>query len=294
MFLIDNKLIIKIKEHSDIINDILLCKFNFPIPPKIEKPEITKEKEEKNKENENVNNVPENKKGGNKKINKEKSIDKEKAEKMTNDKEQEIIKPQNGDKYFLLSDSLDCNLCIFDVDNKFKLLLKRKIHKMGIKSLVQISDNFYISFSLDKSISFWNLNIYQETKEEEPETKEKKKKKKEESKEKEIKEKEENGNNNKIIIDFNCIGQINDLKWLTNTILFNPEKHILYIGSQDKTIKMYKILNYKEYDNNNNAQLIFKNLGALKGHNREITLIKIIGDKIISIGNDFTLKVWNN
>jgi WD40 repeat protein len=43
----ENKLIIKIKEHSDIINDILLCKFNFPIPPKIEKPVIVKEKEEK-------------------------------------------------------------------------------------------------------------------------------------------------------------------------------------------------------------------------------------------------------
>ena len=297
----ENKLIIKIKEHSDIINDILLCKFNFPIPPKIEKPVIVKEKEEKNKENENVNNVPENKKGGNKKINKEKSIDKEKAEKMTYDKQPEIIRPPNGDKYFLLSDSLDCNLCIFDVDNKFKLLLKNKIHKMGIKSLVQLSNNLYISFSLDKSISFWNLNIYQEIKEEEPETKEKKKKKKEENKEKENKEKEnkekeENGNNNnnKIIIDFNCIGQINELKWLTNTILFYPEKNTLYIGSQDKTIKMYKILNYKEYENNNKTHLIFKNIGTLKGHDREITLIKTIGKKLISIGNDFTLKVWNN
>ena len=68
---------------------------------------------------------------------------------------------------------------------------------------------------------------------------------------------------------------------MTNTILFNPEKHILYIGSQDKTIKMYKILNYKEYEHNNNAQLIFKNLGALKGHNREITLIKIIYSQLL-------------
>ena len=90
--------------------------FNFYIPPKIEKPVIVKEKEEKNKENENVNNVPENKKGGNKKINKEKSIDKEKAEKMTYDKQPEIIRLPNGDKYFLLSDSLDCNfLGIFKV-----------------------------------------------------------------------------------------------------------------------------------------------------------------------------------
>ena len=40
--------------------------------------------------------------------------------------------------------------------------------------------------------------------------------------------------------------------------------------------------------------LIFKNIGTLKGHDREITLIKTIGKKLISIGNDFTLKVWNN
>ena len=291
----ENKLIIKIKEHMDIINDILFCKFNFPIQPKIEKPLLTKEKEEKNKEKENQNNLNESKKGGNKKMSKEKSIDKEKSEKMTLDKQHEVIKPPNGDKYFLLSDSVDCNLCIFDVDNKFKLLLKQKIHKMGIKSLVQVSNNLYISFSLDKSILFWNLNIYQEIKEEEPEVKEKKKKKKEENKEKENKDKEENNNNNhKIIIELNCIGKINDLKWLTNTILFYPEKNNLYIGSQDKTIKMYKVLNYNEYKSNNKTELIFKNLGSLKGHNREITLIKAVEDKIISVGNDFTLKVWNN
>ena len=286
----ENKLIIKIKEHSDIINNIYFCKFNIPIPIMEEKQEITKEKEEKNKESENSN-IPEGKKGHNKKMNKEKSIEKEKAEKMTYDKQQTAIKPQNGDKYFLLSDSLDCNLCIYDVDNKFKLLLKQKIHKMGIKSLVQISNNFYISFSLDKSISFWNLNISQEIVEEQPEIKEKKKKKKEESKEKE--EKEEN-NNNKIKIELQCIGQINDLKWLTNTILLYPEKNSLYIGSQDKTIKIYKILNYNEYQKNNRTELVFKNIGSFKGHNREITIINAIEDKIISIGNDFTLKVWDN
>ena len=256
-----------------------------------EKQEITKEKEEKNKESENTN-IPEGKKGHNKKMIKEKSIEKEKAEKMTFDKQQIVIKPPNGDKYFLLSDSLDCNLCIYDVDNKFKLLLKQKIHKMGIKSLVQISNNFYISFSLDKSISFWNLNISQEMIEEQPEIKEKKKKKKEESKEKE--EKEDNNNNNKIKIELQCIGQINDLKWLTNTILLYPEKNSLYIGSQDKTIKIYKILNYNEYQKNNRTELVLKNIGSFKGHNREITIIKAIGDKIISIGNDFTLKVWDN
>ena len=40
----ENKLIIKIKEHSDIINDILLCKFNFPIQHKQEKILISKRK----------------------------------------------------------------------------------------------------------------------------------------------------------------------------------------------------------------------------------------------------------
>ena len=291
----DNELIIKIKEHNDIINNILLCKFNFPITQKLEKSVIIKEKEEKNKENENSN-LNESKKGGNKKINKEKSIEKEKTEKMTSEKkhqQNEIIRPPNGDKYFLLSDSLDCNLCIYEVDNRFKLLLKQKIHKMGIKSLVQISNNLYITFSFDKTICFWNLNIFQEIKEEEPETKEKKKKKKEESKEKENKEKEENNNNN-IIIELNCVGQINDLKWLTNTILLYPENNTLYVGSQDKTIKIYKILNFKEYENNNKTNLIFKNEGSLKGHNREITLIKAIGNKIISAANDFTLKIWDN
>ena len=291
----DNELIIKIKEHNDIINNIVLCKFNFPVTQKLEKYFIIKEKEEKNKENENSN-LNESKKGGNKKINKEKSIEKEKTEKMTSEKkhqQNEIIRPPNGDKYFLLSDSLDCNLCIYEVDNRFKLLLKQKIHKMGIKSLVQISNNLYITFSFDKTICFWNLNIFQEIKEEEPETKEKKKKKKEESKEKENKEKEENNNNN-IIIELNCIGQINDLKWLTNTILLYPENNTLYVGSQDKTIKIYKILNFKEYENNNKTNLIFKNEGSLKGHNREITLIKAIGNKIISAANDFTLKIWDN
>ena len=295
----DNKLIIKVKEHSDIINDIILCKFNFPVELRHSKISITKEKEkekeEKNKENENAN-VGEGKKKE-KKMHKEKSLDKEKAEKSSNDKqhqhhqEQEIIKPSNGDKYFLLSDSLDCNMCIFDVDNKFKLLLKQKMHKMGIKSLVQISDTLYITFSLDKTISFWNLNIKQEIVEE-VEVKEKKKKKKEENKEKEVKEKEEI--TDKIIIELNCIGQINDLKWMTNTIFLSPDKKNLYIGSQDKTIKIYKILNYNEYQNNNKIDFIFKNIGSLKGHNREITLIKSIGDKIISVGNDFALKVWNN
>ena len=292
----ENELIIKIKEHNDIINNIALCKFNFPIQQKLEKSVVIKEKEEKNKENENVN-TNESKKGANKKMSKEKSIEKEKIEKMTLDKkhqQNEIIRPPNGDKYFLLSNSLDCNLCIYDVDNKFKLLLKQKLHKMGIKSLKQISNNLYISFSIDKTICFWNLNIFQEIKEEEPDAKEKKKKKKEESKEKENKEKEENNNNSKIIIELNCIGQINDLKWLTNAILLYPEKNILYVGSQDKTIKIYKILNFKEYENNNKTNLIFKNEGSLKGHNREITLIKAIENKIISAANDFTLKIWNS
>ena len=290
----NNKLIVKIKDHNDIINDIILCKFNFPIELRHSKLSINKEKEkekeEKNKENENAN-VGEGKKKE-KKMHKEKSLDKEKAEKVSQDKpQQEIIRPPNGDKYFLLSDSLDCNMCIFDVDNKFKLILKQKMHKMGIKSLVQISDTLYITFSLDKTISFWNLNIKQEIVEE-VEVKDKKKKKKEENKEKENKEKEEN--NNKIIVELNCIGQINDLKWMTNIILLSPEKNNLYIGSQDKTIKIYKILNYNEYQNNNKLEFIFKNIGSLKGHNREITLIKAIGDKIISVGNDFALKIWNN
>ena len=292
----ENKLIIKIKDHLDIINDIVLCKFNFQVERLHTKRSITKEKEteEKNKESENVN-VGEGKKKE-KKIHKEKSLDKEKAEKSSNDKKEhnpteEIIKSLNGDKYFLLSDSLDCNICIFDVDNKFKLLLKQKMHKMGIKSLVQISDTLYITFSLDKTICFWNLDIRQEIIED-VEVKEKKKKKKEENKEKEIKEREEN--NNKFIIELNCIGQINDLKWMTNYIYLSPEKNNLYIGSQDKTIKIYKILNYNEYQNNNKIEFIFKNIGSFKGHNREITLIKSIGDKIISVGNDFALKVWNN
>ena len=127
--------------------------------------------------------------------------------------------------------------------------------------------------------------------------KKKKKKKKEENKEKEIKEKEKEKekeeNGNKIIIELNCIGHINNLKWMTNTILLYPEKNNLYIGSQDKTIKIYKILNYNEYLENNKTELNCKNIGSLKGHNREITLLKVIGDKIISVGNDFSLKIWN-
>ena len=81
---------------------------------------------------------------------------------------------------------------------------------------------------------------------------------------------------------------------MTNTILLYPKNNILYIGSQDKTIKMYKILNYSQYQNDNKIEFAFKNKGSLKGHNREITLIKSIGDKIISVGNDFALKIWDN
>ena len=296
----ENKLFIKIKEHNDIINNILFCKFNFPIRPKLEKISSlkeNKEKEEKNKESENAN-TNEGKKG-NRKINKEKSLDKEKAEKMMNGNnniQNIIIRPPNGDRYFLISNSVDCNLCLFDVENKFKLILKQKIHKMGIRALFQISNNLYISFSYDKSISFWNLNIKQQEIVEESESKDKKKKKKEENKERDNKErdnKEKEENSPKIVIELNKIGYIDNLKWLTNTILFYPEKNNLYIGSQDKTIKIYKILNYEDYQKNNKTELVFKNIGALKGHNREITLIKNIGDKIISAGNDFTLKVWN-
>ena len=170
---------------------------------------------------------------------------------------------------------------------------------MRIKSLLKISDTFYISFSFDKTISFWNLNITQEIVEE-PETKDKKKKKKEENKEKE-KDKEKDKENkekeealNKIIISLNCIGQINDLKWLTNTILFYPLKKSIYVGSQDKSIKIYRILNYDEFQNDNKTSLIFKNVGSLKGHDRDVTLIKGIEDDIISAGNDFFLRIWKD
>ena len=40
----ENKLIIKIKDHSDIINDIVLCKFNFPVEHRHSKISILKEK----------------------------------------------------------------------------------------------------------------------------------------------------------------------------------------------------------------------------------------------------------
>ena len=92
----------------------------------------------------------------------------------------------------------------------------------------------------------------------------------------------------------NCIGQINDLKWLTNTVLFYPIKKTVYVGSQDKTIKIYRILNYNEFQNDNKTNFIFKNVGSLKGHNRDVTLIKALGDKIISAGNDFILKIWKD
>ena len=172
---------------------------------------------------------------------------------------------------------------------------------MRIKSLLKISDTFYISFSFDKTISFWNLNITQEIAEE-TETKDKKKKKKEENKEKEKeKDKDKDKENkekeealNKIIISLNCIGQINDLKWLTNTILFYPLKKSIYVGSQDKSIKIYRILNYNEYQNDNKTSLIFKNAGSLKGHDRDVTLIKGIEDDIISAGNDFVLRIWKD
>ena len=306
----ENKLIIKIKDHTDKINDILLCKFIFPASSKLYEKSVSsliKDGKEEKKETESVNITTENKKVS-RKNNKEKSIDREKDKEKEKDKDKDKEKEKDKDKektltekssffglhppdrYFLISNSLDCNLCLFDIDNKFKLLLKQKLHKMGIKSLLKINDNLYISFSLDKKICFWNLNIAQEIIEE-PETKDKKKKKKEENKEKD-KEKEEI--QSRIIVSLNCIGEINDLRWLTNTILFSPIKKKLYVGSQDKTIKIYKILNYNEYQSDNKTNLIFKNIGALKGHNRDVTLITILGDKIISAGNDFTLKIWKD
>ena len=302
----ENKLIIKIKEHSDIINDILLCKFNFPSRLKSYEKSVSslakegKEKDEK-KETESINVTTENRKATNRKSNKEKSIDREKDKDKDKDKEKSLTEKSSffglhhPDRYFLISNSLDCNLCLFDIDTKFKLLLKQKIHKMGIKSFIQVSDNLYISFSLDKTISFWNLNINQEIIEE-PETKDKKKKKKEENKEKdkEKESKEKEDSLNRITVSLNCIGLINDLRWLTNTVLFSIIKKTVYIGSQDKTIKIYKILNYNEYQNDSKTTFIFKNVGSLKGHNRDVTLIKTLGDKIISAGNDFILKIWND
>jgi WD40 repeat protein len=306
----ENKLIIKLKEHTDKINDILLCKFNFGLHNKLYEKSVSSLIKD-GKETESINVTTENKKLASRKTNKEKSIDKEKEkdtkDKDSKDKENKDNKDKDKeksitekssffglnhpDRYFLISNSLDCNLCLFDIDNKFKLLIKQKIHKMVIKSLIQVSDNLYISISLDKSVCFWNLSITQEIAEE-PESKDKKKKKKEENKEKENKEKEEIVN--RIIVSFNCIGQINDLKWLTNIVLFYPFKRTVYIGSQDKTIKIYRILNYNEYQNDNKTNFIFKNVGSLKGHNREVTLIKALGDKIISAGNDFTLKIWKD
>ncbi len=314
----ENKLILKIKEHTDKINDILLCKFNLPFPLKSFEKSVSSIKEgEKNKEKENEsNNVTDNKdkdkekdKSSKRKNNKEKSIDREKEkEKSIVDKSSFSggLQPQ-GERVFLISNSFDCNICLFDIENKFKLLLKQKIHQMRIKSLLKISDTLYISFSFDKTISFWSLNITQEIVEE-PETKDKKKKKKEENKEKEKeKEKEKDKDKdkdkenkdkeeamNKIIISLSCIGQINDLKWLTNTILFYPLKKSIYVGSQDKSIKIYRILNYNEYQNDNKTSLIFKNVGSLKGHDRDVTLIKGIGDDIISAGNDFVLRIWKD
>ena len=306
----ENKLIIKLKEHTDKINDILLCKFNFGLHNKLYEKSVSSLIKD-GKETESINVTTENKKLASRKTNKEKSIDKEKEkdtkdkdskdkdnkDNKDKDKEKSITEKSSffglnhPDRYFLISNSLDCNLCLFDIDNKFKLLIKQKIHKMGIKSLIQVSDNLYISISLDKSVCFWNLSITQEIAEE-PESKDKKKKKKEENKEKENKEKEEIVN--RIIVSFNCIGQINDLKWLTNIVLFYPFKRTVYVGSQDKTIKIYRILNYNEYQNDNKTNFIFKNVGSLKGHNREVTLIKALGDKIISAGNDFTLKIWKD
>ena len=64
--------------------------------------------------------------------------------------------------------------------------------------------------------------------------------------------------------------------------------------AKDKTIKIYKILNFNEYENNNNTNSFFKNEGSLKVHNREITLIKMIGNKIISAANNLILKIWNS
>ena len=300
----ENKLIMKLKDHTDKINDILLCKFIFPVSSKLEKSVSSlinkegkeKEKEEK-KETDSVNMTTENKKAS-RKNNKEKSIDKEKDKEKTLTEKSSLFGLHPPDRYFLMSNSLDCNLCIFDIDNKFKLLLKKKLHKMGIKSLIQINDNLYITFSLDKKICFWNLNIAQEIIEE-PETKDKKKKKKEETKEKEKekdkdKDKDKEEGQSRILVSLNCIGEINDLRWLTNAILFSPIKKTIYVGSQDKTIKIYKILNYNEYQNDNKTTLIFKNIGSLKGHNRDVTLIKNIGDNIISAGNDFTLKIWKD
>ena len=144
---------------------------------------------------------------------------------------------------------------------------------MGIKSLIQISDNLYIPFSLDKTTYFWNLIIIQEIIEE-PETKDKKRKKKEENKYKERgkekdkeKDKDKEEGLNHIIISLNCIGQINNLNWLTNSVLFFPIIKSEYVGNQDKNIKIYRILNYNDYQNYNKITFIFKNVGFLKGHN---------------------------
>ena len=301
----------KIKEHSDKINGLFLFKFILPnlnnqsIFNNISNNQI----KEKDKENESISNIEnkdkENEKDKEKIKTKKSTKNQKSSEKGLSDKlktnEKSII---YNDKIFLISNSLDCNICVFDMENKFTLLFKEKIHKMGIRSMIQTSEDLFISISLDKSIAFWNLSVVQEKIEEIDEKDKKKQKKKEEPK-----EGTENNNNSKdkekdkdkessnvkynLVIKFCCIGVINDLKWLTNTVLFYDYKKTIYVGNQDKTIKIYRITNYENYLKNKD-KLILKNVGSMKGHDREITLIQALGDKIISVANDFKMKIWED
>ena len=296
-------ILFKIKEHTDKINGLFFYKFNLPNINNqsiLNNVSINQIKEKENESNSNIDNK-ENEKEKEKPKNK-KSSKKQKSSEKINEKlktnEKSII---CTDKIFLVSNSLDCNICVFDMDNKFSLLFKEKIHKMGIRSMIQVSEDFFISISLDKSIAFWNLSVTQEKIEEVEDKDKKKQKKKEESKDnlennktkEKDKEKENNSVKYNLIVKFACVGVINDLKWLSNTVLFYDYKKSIYVGNQDKTIKIYRITNYENYLKNKD-KLILKNVGSMKGHDREITLIRALGDKIISVGNDFKLKIWED
>lgn len=111
-------------------------------------------------------------------------------------------------------------------------------------------------------------------------------------KKKENKETTTNNNNNvKIICNFNVVGEINSLKWISNYIFL--EDNLLYVANMDKTIKNFILLNLNKVQDLQDESMQIKFKDELKEHNRQVKFVTKLNGKIISISDDMKIIVWN-
>ena len=223
----------------------------------------------------------------------------------------------NDDK-LLISCSNDCTFGLIHTINNFNFVSKTKHQKMPVLFVKIIFNTVFATVSQDKTICLWDVLIEEKIIEEEIEDpknkkdKKKEKKKKEEKKEekkedkkeedkkeeeekKEEEKKEEEKIKKEYTITLRCICTIDIFKWQIHDLCYCLEKNILYCASQDKLIHAIKLINTDEYNGDHSKNIIWKELGTLKGHERDVTIVKMIDSEIvISTSNDFRIKLWKD